>query len=435
MKKDKDKQILEQLSELIAEMIDEQLEEQNAIALGGVPGVSASPLFANPQRKNSTRKKELKEYNAIQAMVSDGIGESITNYVAEDDQENLGDRKKKSKKVKKSSPASQIMWAGEAKPGTLPKTKFIALEESSKKARVVRITCEKRPSSKYLKALTAFIRFCDDKLQLKNIPHIHLHVTKKPYMTTGSYVMETNTIHVLIKNRLLVDVLRTLSHELTHRKQHENGMLERELSKQDPMDEMGDLNTSYENEAYEKSGNFVKEFARIYREMPKDELFSLHEARINEAQTLIHNSHAEIKNLKSIPASKQKVHIKPKGFWYSVGDEWHNWMRAEMPEWEGKYNYRVVVDYTNILQITNKKELLRFTEEFGKELAPNIGEKWIDWQKVAAKYKGIEISPYIHSARYDVGWYYGWDVASGCIWNVTAIKKLIPVDKASNNDQ
>jgi hypothetical protein len=63
-------------------------------------------------------------------------------------------------------------------------------------------------------------------------------------------------------------------------------MLERELAKLDPMDEMGDINTPYENEAYEKSGNIVKEFLRTYKNLSKDELFSLHESLLSRGRRI-----------------------------------------------------------------------------------------------------------------------------------------------------
>jgi len=145
--------------------------------------------------------------------------------------------------------------------------------------KIVKITCGKKMDRVSLEAIKDFIRFCQGKLEIDSFPHFHLHAVKQPNMTTGAYMMQDNTIHVLVGNRLVMDVLRTIAHELTHRKQHESGVLDRELAKQDPMDEMGDLNTVYENEAYEKSGNFVKEFARRYKKISKDELFSLNESK------------------------------------------------------------------------------------------------------------------------------------------------------------
>ena len=54
----------------------------------------------------------------------------------------------------------------------------------------------------------------------------------------------------------------------------------------------------------------------------------------------------------------------------------------------------------------------------------NESEYHIRWQEVVDRYAGILISPYIYSARYDLRWYYPWDVASGCIWNWRGIKEI-----------
>jgi hypothetical protein len=48
----------------------------------------------------------------------------------------------------------------------------------------------------------------------------------------------------------------------------------------------------------------------------------------------------------------------------------------------------------------------------------------IDWKRVASRYAGIEICPYQNSLRMKAitGWYYPWDVASGCIWSPAGMK-------------
>ena len=52
---------------------------------------------------------------------------------------------------------------------------------------------------------------------------------------------------------------------------------------------------------------------------------------------------------------------------------------------------------------------------------------YIDWIKVSKQYSGIEINPYQHSNRYTSMWYYGWDVASGCIWKNDLIKNITKI--------
>jgi len=84
-------------------------------------------------------------------------------------------------------------------------------------------------------------------------------------------------IHVLVGKRLLVDVLRTIAHELTHARQEEAGLLDKHLANVDPMNEMGDIDTVYENEAYTLAGNIVKIFCRKYKRISKDDLYQLNE--------------------------------------------------------------------------------------------------------------------------------------------------------------
>ncbi len=47
----------------------------------------------------------------------------------------------------------------------------------------------------------------------------------------------------------------------------------------------------------------------------------------------------------------------------------------------------------------------------------------IDWPLLAGiDWDGIEICPYLQEfRRSNSGWYYGWDVASGCIWDSEAL--------------
>jgi hypothetical protein len=113
--------------------------------------------------------------------------------------------------------------------------------------------------------------------------------------------------------------------------------------------------------------------------------------------------------------------FKPKGLWYSCNGEWEKWVKSEEPEWWGKYHYTIELNLDNIRIITNFDELKKFTEEFSSDNGRNI-----NWRRVALQYSGIEISPVIGKARLNMEypWYYGWDVASGCIWKKDAIKNV-----------
>ena len=115
----------------------------------------------------------------------------------------------------------------------------------------------------------------------------------------------------------------------------------------------------------------------------------------------------------------QDVGMKPSGFWYGFGKSWIDWCKSEMPEWFGQYIYNVNVNDNNILKINNINELIEFDKKYSVN---TMGFSQIDWKNVASKYDGIEIVPYQSQARMKFLWYYGWDVASGCVWNLKNTK-------------
>jgi hypothetical protein len=59
----------------------------------------------------------------------------------------------------------------------------------------------------------------------------------------------------------------------------------------------------------------------------------------------------------------------------------------------------------------------------------------IDWKKVAKEYSGIEICPYIGEQRLKFSWYYPWDVASGCVWDNSAVKSINLVSGPNKIDE
>ena len=140
---------------------------------------------------------------------------------------------------------------------------------------------------------------------------------------------------------------------------------------------------------------------------------SLHDnVRYRMTNCEVEEEHFQLSGIKQIRSHK------PCGVWYSYGDDWLYFVRREQFEQAyGKYFYAVEVSAENILKITNFCDLLSFTESYKDE---DTSDTWkINWKRVAKEYDGIEISPYIRSARMDVStaWYYSWDVSSGCIWN------------------
>ena len=104
--------------------------------------------------------------------------------------------------------------------------------------------------------ITSFVKFVNDELGLKNCPKIILQNGRGDLKTTANYnySSDTKTIRVNSKNRALVDVMRSIAHEMVHHKQYEDGRL-----KVKPLDIGGEI----EDEANAKAGQYIKMFSKI----------------------------------------------------------------------------------------------------------------------------------------------------------------------------
>ena len=101
-----------------------------------------------------------------------------------------------------------------------------------------------------------FLKFAYKKLHIHE-PHPRIVFsydldTTKQLHRTGSYERHTNTITVYAKNRNLVDILRTLCHEIVHKKQGEEGR----IHKKSPP------GSKLEREADEIAGYLIKIYAK-----------------------------------------------------------------------------------------------------------------------------------------------------------------------------
>ena len=86
----------------------------------------------------------------------------------------------------------------------------------------IRITYKNSDLSKeQQQVINHFVEFLYDKMPVKNIKDVIFVGNKDNGMTTGSYTIETGLIKVLAKGRMLIDVLRTLSHDWIHAAQHD----------------------------------------------------------------------------------------------------------------------------------------------------------------------------------------------------------------------
>lgn len=104
--------------------------------------------------------------------------------------------------------------------------------------------------------LTEFCKFVIKNLKIQTSPKIIIKNNRDGIKTTANYdyTKPEKIIFVSRKNRALVDVMRSIAHELIHHKQFENGKL-----KVKPADIGGPI----EDEANAKAGQLIKLYSQI----------------------------------------------------------------------------------------------------------------------------------------------------------------------------
>ena len=183
--------------------------------------------------------------------------------------------------------------------------------------------------------------------------------------------------------------------------------------------------------------NLNKRIRKILNEYSLDEVSKdIYDYIQNHPDNRFILSPEQLINFKDKP--DQRTTYKPKGLWYGFGTSWLDWVRSQMPDWEKDYKsiFLLEINESSVLRLSSKEELVEFTKKYSpshNSIDPSsisyFERNLIDWSMVANNYAGIEINPYIYSARMDrfTNWYYPWDVASGCVWNrdgILSIKKI-----------
>ena len=126
---------------------------------------------------------------------------------------------------------------------------------------------------------------------------------------------------------------------------------------------------------------------------------------------------------------------KPEGLWLSDESDfgWSEWNRQE--------HYRDTDNQTRtefellpghrVLHLGTSERILALSKAYGMK-SPSAGGitydyvRRIDWVGVAELYDGIIITPYDWDLRTDsrTDWFYGWDCASACIWNLQVLNEI-----------
>jgi hypothetical protein len=113
----------------------------------------------------------------------------------------------------------------------------------------------------YADQVQEFIRNTADQLDIENIPKVELHDDPDWSIDNhsfGMYEPESHVLHVNLHNRHLLDILRTVAHELAHCRQHEIESLSPSA---------GETGSRFENEAHAVAGIIMRNYADANPEM------------------------------------------------------------------------------------------------------------------------------------------------------------------------
>ena len=105
--------------------------------------------------------------------------------------------------------------------------------------------------------LNSFVKFVKKELEIEKVPTISIQANRDGLKTTAhyDYTKENKIVRVYGRNRALVDIMRSVAHELVHHKQFEEGRLD---GPQPP-----DIGGEIEDEANAKAGQHIKMYAKI----------------------------------------------------------------------------------------------------------------------------------------------------------------------------
>ena len=106
-----------------------------------------------------------------------------------------------------------------------------------------------------IRLLGEFVVFCEKSLPIKNGYTIKVVANRDQHNieTTAAYMVGGNECRVYGVNRALVDVLRSIAHEMVHMMQDEQGLIT------GPVQDAGGF---HEDQANAKAGELIKLFAK-----------------------------------------------------------------------------------------------------------------------------------------------------------------------------
>jgi hypothetical protein len=114
-------------------------------------------------------------------------------------------------------------------------------------------------SKEQIALLNEFLRFATNYLKISN-PRVKIQFGREGLVTTASY--GEKNVRVYAKDRALVDIMRSLAHELVHMKQDVEGRLDQAHHEQN-----NEAGSPIENEANSVAGVLIRKFGEQHTEI------------------------------------------------------------------------------------------------------------------------------------------------------------------------
>jgi hypothetical protein len=117
---------------------------------------------------------------------------------------------------------------------------------------------ETKLNENQISIIKEFIKYAANSLKLQKLPNLTLSYNTneaKERHTFGYFDPNTSKVWLYVKNRNVADILRTLAHELVHRKQDEEGKIDYNS---------GETGSEVENEANAMAGVLLRDFGKTH---------------------------------------------------------------------------------------------------------------------------------------------------------------------------
>ena len=111
-----------------------------------------------------------------------------------------------------------------------------------------------------IKSITDFVNFAKEYLDITDDVKVELAFERTPDLKTTAYYSLNGLIKIYVKNRAIIDICRSIAHELVHHLQNIQGRLLDAVKD-------GEDGTPIENEANAVAGIIIRKWGKLHPEI------------------------------------------------------------------------------------------------------------------------------------------------------------------------